>query len=118
MPSSIPDAQTLLKAAISYLEEELIPSLAGYHRFKTRVASNVLSTIRRELELRDANAQRERARLVSLLGRDGDVRALSDELAERIRAGVIAVDDPALRQHIRESLRETLAINNPRWLGR
>jgi hypothetical protein len=118
MPSSFPDAPALLKAAIQYLEDELMPSLTGYHRFKTRVTCNVLGAIQRELEQRDGNAEREGARLVRILGHDGDALALNEELAARIRSSDIALDDQLLRKHIRESLRETLSINNPRWLGR
>jgi hypothetical protein len=114
----MPDAPTLLKAAIKYLEDELMPTLDGYHRFKTRVTVNVLSTIRRELELRDAQAISEHARVVAILGHDGDVETLSRELSERIRTGDIALDDPALRAHIRQSLSDALTINNPKWLTR
>ncbi len=118
MPKSMPDAPTLLKAAIKYLEEELMQTLDGYHRFKTRVTANVLSTIRRELELRDAQAISEHARLVAILGHDGDLETLSRELSERIRTGSIALDDPALRAHVRQSLADALTINNPKWLTR
>src|SRR5260370_19744358 len=104
MQKSMPDAPTLLNAAIKYLKEELMTTLDGYHRFKTRVTANVLSTIRRELELRDAQAISEHARLVAILGHDGDLEALSRELSERIRTGDIALDDPALRAHVRQSL--------------
>ena len=117
MPSSLPDAATLMKAAIKYLEDELLPGLSGFHRFKTRVTINVLATIKRELELRDENAARERSRLSWLLGHEGDVEALNDELCGRIREGAIGVDDEALREHVRESIGEALAINNPRWLA-
>ena len=118
MPKSMPDAAILLKAAIKYLEEELMPTLEGYHRFQTRVTVNVLSTLRRELELRDTQAESERARLVAILGHDGEVETLSRELAERIRSGAIALDDPALRAHVRQSLADALAINNPKWVTR
>jgi len=118
MPKSMPDAAILLKAAIKYLEEELMPTLEGYHRFQTRVTVNVLSTLRRELELRDTQAESERARLVAILGHDGNVETLSRELAERIRSGAIALDDPALRAHVRRSLADALAINNPKWVTR
>lgn len=118
MPKSMPDAAILLKAAIKYLEEELMPTLEGFHRFQTRVTVNVLGTLRRELELRDVQAISERARLVTILGHDGDVETLSAELAERIRSGAIALDDPALRAHVRHSLADALAINNPKWLTR
>jgi len=118
MPKSMPDAAILLKAAIKYLEEESMPTLEGYHRFQTRVTVNVLSTVRRELELRRAQSESERTRLERILGHDGDAEALSAELAERIRSGAIALDDPALRAHIRQSLADALAINNPKWLTR
>ena len=117
MPKSMPDAPTLLKAAITYLEEELMPTLDSYHRFKTRVTANVLSTLKRELELRDAQATAERARLAKILGHDGDVEALS-RTADPIRVGAIAIDDPTLRADIRQSLADALAINNPKWLTR
>jgi Domain of unknown function (DUF6285) len=117
MSSSIPDAHTLLDAAIKYLEEELLPGLAGYHRFKTRVTTNVLITLRRELELGAAQAAEERARLARLLGHQGDNAGLNLELVDRIRAGTIDPQTRAVRDHIRTSLIEALRINNPKWLG-
>lgn len=117
MPAIKPDAPALLDAAIDYLERELLPSLAGYHRFQCRVTVNVLAQVRRELALAPGQADAERARLVALLGHPGDRDALSRELAARIRAGELALDDPALLDHLRQSLVEALRINNPRWLG-
>jgi hypothetical protein len=118
MPKSAPDAKILLQAAVKYLEEELMPTLSGYYRFQTRVTVNVLTTVRRELELHDSQANAERARLAALLGHDGEVESLSRELADKIQAGAVAIDNPQLRGHIRESLREALTINNPKWLDR
>lgn len=118
MPQSLPHVSTLLAAAVQYLEQELLPTLSGYHRFQTRVAINALSTIGRELELRSAQESQEHERLIALLGHQGNIEELSHELAERIRAGAIALDDPVLRQHIRQSLADALAINNPKWLDR
>jgi len=118
MPQSTPKAAVLLEAAVKYLETELMPTLDGYYRFQTRVTVNVLNTVRRELELRVAQAEAEHARLVAILGHDGEVEALSIELAERIRGGVISIDEPALRAHVRQSLADALAINNPKWLTR
>ena len=118
MPQSIPKTTVLLEAAMKYLESELMPTLTGYHRFQTRVTVNVLNAVRRELELRGAQAEAEHARLVAILGHDGDVEALSRELADKIRGGAISIDDPALRAHVRQSLADALAINNPKWLTR
>src|SRR5271156_6937030 len=116
MPQSTPKAAVLLQAAVKYLETELMPTLDGYHRFQTRVTVNVLNTVRRELELRGAQAAAERSRLVAMLGHDGDVEALSVELAERVRAGAISIDDAALRAHGRPSLADALAVHKPKRL--
>ncbi len=118
MPRSFPDATTILKAAVKYLEDELMPTLDGYHRFKTRVTLNAINIVRRELEMREKQTASERIRLAAILGHDGEVEALSRELAERIRDGSVSIDDPALRAHIRQSLADALAINNPKWLTR
>jgi hypothetical protein len=117
MPASKPDAAALLDAAIDYLERELSPTLTGYHRFQCRVTVNVLAQVRRELALAPAQSDAERARLVALLGHAGERDELSRELAARIRGGAVALDDPALLEHLRLSLVEALRINNPRWIG-
>ena len=117
MPAIQPDAPALLDAAIDYLERELLPTLAGYHRFQCRVTVNVLAQVRRELALAPGQADAERARLIALLGHPGERDALSRELAARIRAGDIALDHPALLDHLRQSLVEALRINNPKWIG-
>jgi len=117
MPASKPDAAALLDAAIDYLERELSPTLTGYHRFQCRVTLNVLAQVRRELALAPAQSEAERARLVALLGHGGERDELSRELAARIRRGEVALDDPALLEHLRLSLVEALRINNPKWIG-
>jgi hypothetical protein len=118
MPQSFPDAKTLLVAATKYMENELMPTLDGYHRFKVRVTINVLNTIRRELEMCEGQAEAEHARLVAILGHEGDVETMSRELAERIRAGDFSLDDERLRTHIKQSLSDALSIANPKWLTR
>ena len=118
MPKSKPEAAILLEAAVKYLESELMPTLSGYYRFQTRVTANVLNIVKRELEMRGEQASVERQRLARLLGHDGDAEELSRELAEKIRKGAIAIDGPELREHIRRSLSDALAINNPKWLTR
>jgi hypothetical protein len=114
----MPSVPVLLTAAVKYLEDELLPGLTGYDRFKTRVTANVLNIVRRELELRDTQSAAERARLRALVGHDGDTETLSGELSELIREGAIDLNDADLRAHLRQSLTDALAINNPKWLGR
>jgi Domain of unknown function (DUF6285) len=100
---SIPSSSTLSQVALDYLELELLPSLQGEHKFKTRVAINALRIAQREAAHPPrASAAHERDR----------------ELVQQIRSAQISTDDPALRAYLRKSLREALVINNPKWLDR
>lgn len=101
MPNSVPPAGTLLQAAARYLEDELLPTLEGYHRFQTRVTLNVLRIVERELRL--DGPQDEAVATAARLA-----------LADAIRAGQIPVD-AALAAQLRQGLGEALAINNPKW---
>ncbi len=99
---SIPSREALLEVALNYLEKELLPTLQGEHRFKTRVAVNALRIAQREAQSRAPVPTPAQQR----------------EMAQQIRDGTLATDDPALRAYLRKSLREALAINNPKWLDR
>jgi hypothetical protein len=118
MPKSMPEATLLLKAAVKYLENDLLPTLDGFHRFKTRVTANALNIVYRELAMREEQEVEERKRLVDLIGHDGDVEELSRELCDKIRSGAFDLDDPKMRDHVRQSLKDALEINNPKWLSR
>jgi hypothetical protein len=114
----MPNASTLLNAAVKYLQEELMPTLSGYHRFQTRVTVNVLNMIKRELELGESHELAERRRLITLISHDGQIDALNSELCDLIRADRINLENPILRDHIRRSLEDALEINNPKWINK
>lgn len=115
MSRAIPDASTLLQAAADHLEGELLPTLDGYHRFQTRVVVNALRIVMRELQSAPAHRAAEQARLTALLGHDGDLEALEAELAGALVDGTRATTDPALIDHLHRTLRDALAIHNPKW---
>ncbi|MCZ6747998.1 MAG: DUF6285 domain-containing protein [SAR324 cluster bacterium] len=117
MPEPLPPAADLLLAARTYLEQELLPKLAGRERFKTRVVINVLAQVQRELELGPALEEAESARLRDLLADALDgLSAQNAELARRIRSGEIGWEDEALIEHLRQTLIGALEIDNPKWL--
>lgn len=115
MSQPVPDAATLLQAAADYLEGDVLPTLDGYHRFQTRVTVNALRTVMRELRLAPAQRAEEHARLAALLGHEGDTVTLEAELAAALVDGTRAPDEPALLDHLRRTLRDALAIHNPKW---
>jgi hypothetical protein len=114
MPESRPTAVDLLAGVIAYLEQELLPTLEGRHRFHVRVAANALAIVKRQLELGSGFDAAEAERLRALLSADGDLDALNRDLAQKIRDSEIAVDERMV-EHLLRSVEDALAINNPRW---
>ena len=113
-----PTLRELLDAAEDWLRTDLRPQLTGAAQFKSLVVANVLAIVKRELDAFESWNREEAQRLRALLGSDEvALRELNLELCRRIRAGEIAIDDPALVDHL---IRTTLAkgsIDNPRYAG-
>jgi Domain of unknown function (DUF6285) len=117
MPRSHPPAADLVDAVRELLEREVIGRLEGDLAFQCRVAANALGIVARELRLGGALDAAERQRLAALLGREGSLEELANELARRIRSGALAPDDPALLASLRASVADALRVNNPKWLA-
>jgi hypothetical protein len=99
-----------------FLERDVMPATEGRVQFHTRVAVNALGMVERELTDGPAFAAAERARAVSLLGRDDDPRALEREIAAGIRDGSLEDRIDAVRAHVRATVREKLLVANPGYL--
>lgn len=113
IPHDVPTAQQLVESVREWIEREVITETSGRLQFHARVAINVLAMVERELELGPDLADRHRERL-RVLGFESD-----EELAAAIRAG--AVDESgdeaiALRAAVWASVRDKLAVANPRYL--
>ncbi|HLJ62739.1 MAG TPA: DUF6285 domain-containing protein [Stellaceae bacterium] len=116
MPQSRPPAPQILAVVNEFLETELLPGLEGEKWFNLKVAINLLALIERELALAPASDEAAGQRLGALLREEGPLAAQTRRLAAGIRSGEVAIDDPELLQHLRETTRDALRINNPRWL--
>src|SRR5262245_34861357 len=124
-----PTVAELLDAVRGFLERDAIEALEGTAKFHARVAANVLAIALRELELEPAQLAAEWQRLDALLGSEPaptelgalreSVRTRTEALCERIRRG--DADDGAFREavfsHVRATVREKLAIANPKLLA-
>lgn len=115
MPTDRPHVNELVEAVREFLEREVQPALEGSLNFHTRVAVNVLRIVERELGSGEKLRADERARLVALLGREGDLDNLSQSLIDGIRAGELDMDTPGLTDHLRATVLDKLAIDNPRY---
>jgi hypothetical protein len=110
-----PGAGELLEAVAAFLRDEAMPALDGRLAFHARVAANVLDIVRRELDVMPDARRAEAARLAALLGHDGDADALNGELCDRIAAGTVALDDPALVAHLWATTLDTVAVDQPKY---
>ena len=126
--SDRPTKLELLAAVRAFIDRELLPELEGVRRFHARVASNVLGIVSREIELEGPALRARYARLAELLGSesspaselgalDRQLEELERELVQRIRAGDADASPwrADLLAHLRESVRERLAICNPEY---
>jgi hypothetical protein len=115
-----PTATELVAAVRAFLEEDVMPAVDGRIAFHTRVAVNALGIVERELELGPALEETERARAVALLGTrastDDTTSALETTLAAAIRAGDLGLDDPAVVEHVRQTVGDKLRIANPKYV--
>ena len=90
---------------------------AGRTQFLARVASNSLDIIDRELALGPRHRADELARLQKLCGREGELGELRWELVNGLRDGSRALDDEALIDHLRTTVVNQIAIDQPRYSG-
>jgi hypothetical protein len=121
-----PTTQELLEAVRHFLEMDVVAALEGTKRFHARVAANVLAIVGRELALESQHLRREWHRLDSLLGTapmpaessaiKQALRERTETLCDRIRRGDADAGAfrTALLDHVRQTVLEKLAIDNPK----
>jgi aminoglycoside phosphotransferase (APT) family kinase protein len=107
----LPASRDLLAAVAMFLREDVMPGTEGRLRFNARVAANVVDGVERELAFGADQERRHRERLARF--GQADQRALADA----IRSGVLAPDDPDLLAAVRAAITDRLAVANPKYLA-
>ena len=124
-----PTIAELLHAVQGFLEQDAVPVLDGTLKFHARVAANLLAIVARELAAEDEQLAAEWLRLDGLLGGSPQpldatalraaLQARTTELCERIARGDADAGQfrDAVLAHVRATVREKLAIANPKMLA-
>lgn len=113
-----PSTKELIEAVKSFIDKTAAPQLTGHAAFHARVASNVLSTILRELEIRPEAEAAEKARLEALLGVTGKtVTELNQLLCEEIRSGRMDLATQGLLPHLKSTTIAQLSVDQPGYSG-
>ena len=89
----------------------------GRTNFLTRVASNSLDIVRRDLLLGAEHRANERARLQGLFGAEAELDELRWKLVAGLRDRSIPLDMPGLAEHLRATVVNQVAIDQPRYSG-
>ncbi|MDG2048963.1 MAG: phosphotransferase [Myxococcota bacterium] len=113
----LPRVDELLHGVRDLLREDLMTSVGGRLSFMSRVSANAIDIALRELEVGREQKILERGRLVDLLGEESDLESLRWKLVEKLRAGRMSLDHPNLAGHLRTTVVNQVAIDQPRYSG-
>ncbi len=115
--TGMPRIDELLVSVRDYLREDVMTATQGRTNFLARVAGNSLDIVLREIALGEAAQAAEQDRLVALLGENGNLDALRWTLVEALRDGSMALDNLDLQAHLRTSVVNQIAIDQPKYSG-
>ncbi len=115
--SELPRVDELVTSVREFLRGEVMEGTRGRLRFLTRVAANSLGVVARDLAVGDLYRERELARLRALLGGREELEALRWRLVHALRSGSLSLDDPALIEHLRATVVNQVAIDQPGYSG-
>ncbi len=113
----MPRTDELVSSVRDYLRTDVMPATEGRTSFLARVASNSLDIVLRELSLGAAQRALELARLQKLFKSSDDLEALRWRLAHALRDGTMALDQAGLSDHLRQTVVNQLAIDQPNYSG-
>jgi hypothetical protein len=137
----MPAADELLDAVSTFLRDQVMTETEGRTSFLSRVSANALDVVSRELSLLPEHRRREHAGLRAFFSSDaesGDAEHSSDahasktvasdatdadlerlrwRLVHALRDGSQPLDDERLQAHLRNTVVNQVAINQPRYSG-
>ncbi len=114
--SDMPRVDELLVSVRDFLHGDVMAQTAGRTNFLARVAGNSLDIVLRDLAVGAEARQLEHDRLQALLG-SGSLDELRWKLVHGLRDGGIALDMPGLQAHLRSSVVNQVAIDQPKYSG-
>jgi aminoglycoside phosphotransferase (APT) family kinase protein len=113
----MPRTDELVSSVRDYLRGDVMAATEGRTNFLARVASNSLDIVLRELSLGEAQRKLELQRLQALFGANEDLEALRWTLVRGLRDGTVPLDKPGLAEHLRQSVANQVAIDQPSYSG-
>lgn len=113
----MPRAEELLSGVIDFLREEVMAETSGRINFLTRVSANSLDIVKRELSLLSKHRKLEKTGLQAIFNSKDDLTALRWRLVRGLRDETIQLDDEELKAHLRNTIVNQIAMDQPRYSG-
>ena len=113
----MPRADELVTSVRDFLRDDVMSFTEGRTNFLARVASNSLDIILREMDLGPRQRALELERLQAFYGSDQDLETLRWRLVNSLRDGSQSLDDDNLKAHLRQTVVNQIAIDQPRYTG-
>jgi aminoglycoside phosphotransferase (APT) family kinase protein len=113
----MPRADELLVSVRDFLRQDVMSQTKGRTQFLSRVAGNSLDIVLRELSLGPPHRAQETQRLQTLFDSEESLFELRWRLVNGLRDGSIALDTPGLAAHLRATVVNQIAIDQPRYSG-
>lgn len=115
--TDMPRLDELLISVRDYLRGEVMHETQGRTNFLARVAGNSLDIVLRDLASGPAHRQAEHQRLQALLHDNADLDTLRWRLTHGLCDGSIPLDHPGLAEHLRNTVVNQVAIDQPKYSG-
>lgn len=113
----IPRTDELLVSVRDFLRNDVMDETTGRANFLSRVAANSLDIVLRELTLGPVHQALELGRLQALFQSDEGLDALKRRLVTALRDQQISLDNEALQNHLRQTVVNQIAIDQPKYSG-
>ena len=114
-----PSQKEMITAVKAFIDETAMPSLTGHAAFHARVASNVLATVLRELDIRPSAEAAARPRLAALLNADStaSARDLNEQLCTLLQRADMGLTTPGLLEQHQTTTLAQLSVDQPGTSG-
>ena len=113
----MPSTGELVTSVRDFLRNDVMAETSGRSNFMARVASNSLDIVLRELAIGPEHQRLELARLRNLFDAEASLEALRWQLVQGLRAGTIRLDNAEVQYHLRQTVVNQIAIDQPKYTG-
>jgi len=113
----MPRLDELLESVVDFLRADVMSSTSGRTNFLSRVASNSIDIVIRDLSIGESARKRELGRLQKYFSSAGDLDELRWRLVFGLRDGSINLEDEFICNHLRQTVVNQVAIDQPKYSG-